>query len=158
MEHSHTTSRGVSVIEVLVGVAILGFATIFLAQAFNLFFTNATLVRETTKASFLAAEGMEMVRFVRDEDWNTIDGLTNGTSYAPAVSGGVVTLTTTPEVIDSTYTRTIVFSSLSRNTDDDIVTSGGTVDPDSRRVTVTVSWGSGESVVIEGIITNLFDV
>lgn len=150
--------RGVSVIEVLVGVAILGFAAIFLVQAFNLFFTNGALVRQTTKAAFLATEGMEMVRFARDDDWNTIDGLTNGTDYAPVVSGGAVSFTTTPEVIDGTYTRVIEFSALSRNGDDDIVASGGTVDGDSRHVTVTISWGSGRTLVLRGIVTNLFDV
>jgi Tfp pilus assembly protein PilV len=153
--------RGVTVVEVLIGVAILGVATVFLAQSFGLFFTNGSLVQHTTKASFLAAEGMEMVRFVRDDDWNTIAGLTNGTSYAPSVSAGAVSLTTTPEVIDGTFTRTIVFSPLYRNANDDIVAStapGATVDTDSKLVTVTISWGSSESLVIQSIVSNLFDV
>jgi hypothetical protein len=118
-------------------------------------------VREHVKANLLAAEGQEMVRAVRDLNWNTLEALTIGNSYYLDIDPSTITLGTTPELIDSTYTRTVTVANAYRDGDDDLVAStapGASIDADSRMVTVTVSWGSGESVTLTALLTNIFDI
>jgi hypothetical protein len=102
------------------------------------------------------------VRLVRSQGWTAnIAPKINGTTYYPVLSGSSWGLSTTnPGVIDNKYTRTIVFAAVSRNASGDIVASGGTIDPDSRRVTVTTSWlerGRTRTVVVQAYITNYFN-
>jgi type II secretory pathway pseudopilin PulG len=160
MVHTAQKLRGMTVVEVLVGVAIFALVVVFLAATLNLFFDNATHVREESKAAFLASEGIEMVRFVRDTNWNTIAALNNGTSYYLDIDPGTIALGATPEVVDGTYTRTVTFAAVYRDGSDDIVpsgTPGAVVDTGSRYVTVTLAWGS-ESYTLTALLTNIFDV
>ncbi len=154
-------TRGVTVVEVLVGVALFSVVLVFVMNALGLLFSNANFVREQTKATLLTMEGQEMVRAIRDGDWDDISALTTGTSYYLDIDPTTLALVTTPaEVIDSTYTRTITVTSVYRDGSDDVVASsapGATVDIGSRYVTVTVSWGS-ESVSLTSILTNIFNI
>jgi type II secretory pathway pseudopilin PulG len=155
------TFKGMTVVEVLIGVALFLIIVVFIAQSLGLFFANATLVRERTKAVYLASEAQEMVRYVRDEDWNAISSRTLGTAYSLNITPGSIVLSTAPEVVDTTYTRSIVFTSVYRNATDDIVAStapGAVLDTGCRYVTVTVGWGGGEVVTLQTLVTNIFDI
>ncbi len=161
MRIAHRYNRGISLIEVLIGVSLFAVVVVFTANALGLFFANATVVREHTKANLLAVEGQEMVRGIRDLNWNTLEALTIGTSYYLDIDPTTLALGTTPEVIDSTFTRTVTLANAYRNADDDLVAStapGATIDAGSRLVTVTVTWGSGESVSLTALLTNIFDL
>jgi Tfp pilus assembly protein PilV len=153
--------RGISLIEALVGVSLFAVVVVFTANALGLYFAEATTVREHVKANLLAAEGQEMVRAVRDLNWNTLEALTIGNSYYLDIDPATITLGTTPELIDGTYTRTVTVTNAYRDGDDDLVAStapGASVDAGSRLVTVTVSWGSGDSVSLTALLTNIFDI
>lgn len=55
-----------------------------------------------------------------------------------------------------TMTRSITFTDLRRDANGDIVASGGTVDPSSKKVTVVVSWvqhGQSKNVTLSTILT-----
>ncbi len=153
-------TRGVTLVEVLVGVALFGVVLVFVMNTLGVLLSNADVVREQTKATLFAMEGQEMVRAIRDADWNDISSRTVGTSYYLDIDPATLSLSTTPEVIDSTYTRTITFASVDRNASDDIVPSsapGAVIDTGSRTVTVEVSWGS-DSVSLASLLTNIFDI
>jgi type II secretory pathway pseudopilin PulG len=153
--------RGISLVEVLIGVALFAVVVLFTANALALYFDNATTVREHVKANLLAAEGQEMVRGIRDLNWNTIEALNIGNSYYLDIDPTTIALGTTPETIDGTYTRTVTVANAYRDADDDLVASsapGASIDPGSRLVTVTVSWGGGESVALSALLTNICDI
>lgn len=158
MQHIQA-KRGISIVEVLVGIALFSIVVVFVANALGIFLTNATVVRERSKATLLAMEGQEMVRHLRDQNWNEISARTVGSDYYLDIAPDVIELTTTPEVVDGTYTRTITFTDVYRNASDDVVpsgTSGATVDGGSRFVTVAVVW-EGETVELNSLVTNLFN-
>ncbi len=151
--------RGISLVEVIIGTALFAVVGALTVQGLWLFFTEATRVREETKALLLAIEGQEMVRGIRDADWSDITALTVGNTYSLSVGAGTLALGTTPEVIDG-YTRTVVVSAAYRNSNDELVpqgTSGAVSDPGSRLVTVTVAW-DGEEVELASLVTNIFDI
>jgi len=154
----HTNKkRGVALIEILVGTSILTIALAFISNTLLLFLNTSDLALEQTRALYLAEEGHEFLRYLRDENWNTIANLTVGNTYYLSIATTTVAIGTTAEVIDGIYTRSVVVGQLRRNANNDFIQSGGTVDAGGRVITVTVSWGS-KDVVLSSILTNLYDI
>lgn len=85
----------------------------------------------------LLEESKTALRSVREAGWNNV--ATNGI-YHPIVSGNGWSLASGPETV-SDLTRQIVISDVYRSaTTGAILTSGGTLDPSTKRADITVSW------------------
>ena len=150
--------KGISIVEILVVVAIITIVLISLLGLATFSLRISTLIKETAQVNNLAQEAIEAVRNFRDgTDWD-VDGLGTlivGISYHPRkttddppkwelVSG---------EEIVGDFTRKIVFDNVQRDTNDDIVETGGTLDPNTKKITVTISWKDKE-VEIVSYLTN----
>jgi len=133
-------SRGLGLVEGVVAVAIVGTVFVAMIGAFNLFLRTALATSPELKAVFLVEEGLESVRAIRDIDWDTeIDSLTIDTPYYLSFSDGRWQLSTTQSYVDGTHERIVTFEAVNRDVDGRIVTSGGTLDPDTKKVIVSVS-------------------
>lgn len=151
-------TRGVTIVEALVGTSILAVALVFISVTITLVASTAGDTVDRLRAVYLAEEGHELVRHLRDEDWTTeIAARTIGTAYYVAVATSTIDLSTTPDLIDGTFTRSVTFSQARRDANDDLIASGGANDTDARRVTVTVTWGS-ESFSSESLISNVHNI
>lgn len=155
-------SRGIGLVEILIVTAVLGVGLLAVIS-FLIYSRGVTFqVARTTEATTLAEEGIEAVRVMRDESWNTniatLDAATPATYY-PVISSDKWTLTTTdPGPINNLYTRTIVVEQVGRDGADEILSSGGTIDPNTKKVTSTVTWtenGRNKQVQLVAYITNL---
>lgn len=120
--------------------------------------------QETThhiQAGFLLEEGIEAVKSLRDDGWTSnITPLNAGTAYYLTWNGSKWAATTTAAQIENTFWRTATFSTVSRDGNDDIVTSGGVNDPGTRKVRIDVTWDKKTASTTESIetyITNLFN-
>ena len=152
-------SKGVGLVEILIVLAVVGVG--FLAIISFLIFSRGVTfqVARSTEATTLAEEAIEAVRGMRDEGWTAnIAPLTSGTTYYPVVTADKWTLSTTnPGPISNLYTRTVVVEDVGRDGNDNIVASGGTPDPNTKKVTATVSWTEAtqnKQVVLTTYITN----
>ena len=111
---------------------------------------------EETQARALAQEGMEAIRSVRDGAWNKI----NYSQVKVTVSGNLWNISSsTSELIDNKYTRTITLSDVCRDESNIISTCPSTyTDPHTKLATVVVSWitknGSINSTTQTGFISN----
>ena len=118
---------------------------------------------QKAKAVFLAEEGMEAVRFIRDGGWTSnINALTPGTTYYLEFDGLIWKSTITPEVVDGVFSRSFVLDDAYRLTaGSDLVpsTSGSSkaIDPETIQVTVEVSWGENSVIEMTTYLTNLFE-
>ena len=88
--------------------------------------------------------------------------MTPGATYYLYWTGTAWISTTTPQIIETVFTRSVVLSEVNRNGSDDIVTTGGSLDDWTRKVKVTVTWTSKANRAtstksIETYITNLFN-
>ena len=152
-------SKGVGLVEIVIVLAVVGVG--FLAIISFLIFSRGVTfqVARSTEATALAEEAIEAVRGMRDEGWaSNIAPLTSGATYYPVVAADKWTLSTTnPGPISNLYTRTVVVENVGRDGNDDIVSSGGVNDPNTRKVTATVSWTEStqsKQVVLTTYITN----
>ncbi len=153
-------TAGSALLEVLFGVSVVSIVLLSLLGAYNIYLKNAFRLTEKVQASFLAEEGVEAIRVIRDSSFSTgLSTLVSNTSYYFSFEGGTWKATTSDIFIDGLFSRKFVVSNVSRDANDDIVTSGGTNDSNTKKAVVTVSWNSGgatSTVSISTYITNLF--
>lgn len=146
--------RGFSLIEIVLAIAI--FATISTSMV-GVVLQGLGLNRlsaEETIANQYASEGLEAVKSIKNQSYSLLaDTATVGLSS----SSGVWVFSGTSNSIDK-YTRTISISPVQRDTSGNIVQSGGTADPSTKKITSTVNWtvsGSRQnSVLLSTYLTN----
>jgi type II secretory pathway pseudopilin PulG len=156
-----TSISGVTVVEVLIGLVILSLVMVFIFHTFTLFFNAQRLTVQSSQAIYLAEQGQEMVRYLRDDDWNTFEGLSKNTQLYLQVATATIAMTATPQVLDGTFTRSVYIRDAYRNASDDFVASttpGASIDTDSRVIDVVVSWGTNRQVRLQSLLTNIRDI
>lgn len=161
--HHNATASGFTLVEIVIGIGML--TIFFLAN--SMYYQQVLEVSEQTtkhiQSGFLIEEGIEAVKLLRDRGWTPyIASLTTGTTYYLSWNGAMWVSTLTPQLIENTFTRSFVISSVERDVNDDIVSTGGVVDPNTRKVVVSVSWtpknGAATSTKFaETYIMNLFN-
>ena len=151
-------SKGFGLIEIIVGSAIL---TVSLAAVATYFQKSLQFNQDNKKivqASFLLEEGLEVVKFFRDTSWLNISGLTSNTSYYLKFDGTKWATSTSNVFVDNLFERKLVINNVSRDANDDIVSSGGTNDADTKKATVSVSWGGRNGTTTKSISTYLTNI
>ncbi|MBI2475794.1 MAG: hypothetical protein HYV67_00945 [Candidatus Taylorbacteria bacterium] len=152
-------SRGVSLLEVVVGTAILLLAVTGLLTAYNVFVRVGASTLGNIKAAYLLEEGLEAMSVIRDYGWtNNIANLAVGTNYYLSWNGTRWVTAATASKIDDVYSRYIVLENVNRDGNDNIAESGS-VDPGTKKLTIYVSWPNGATTslrFISSYLTNLF--
>lgn len=160
LSNNQKSERGITLVEVIIGVTILSIVVLMVLLTITLFLDTRGQVMKKTKALYLAEEGQEMLRFLRDEDWTILDGETVNTPHYFSISGSNITITNTPEIIDGIFLREFELQPLYRqNTTEDIVasTSGSShVDTGSLNAVVRVGFDNA-TVTLKTVLTNLLE-
>jgi hypothetical protein len=129
---------GATIVEVLVAIALTGiFLPVLVTALVAANSAKATTIQQV-QAQSLLREATDAVRSVREKGWSNV--ATDGTYY-PAISGSTWSLNSGSQTING-FTRQLVISSVQRDAAGAIVSSGGTNDPSSKHVVVTVSWST----------------
>ena len=152
-------SKGFGLIEIIIGSAILTISLIAISTYFQKSLQLSQDSGKTVQAGFLLEEGVEVVKFFRDTSWVNISGLTAGTFYYLQFDGTKWATTSSNVFISGVFERKLVINNVSRDANDDIVSSGGTNDADTKKVTVSVSWLGRNGTTTKSIstyITNIF--
>lgn len=144
--------KGILVIEVLIVVAIITIGLSNLLGLTEFSIRGSNLAKETAKALNLTKEAIEATRSIRDGDWDKMIGGNHGLTNAD----GYWDFEGTENIIDE-FTRTILIENVQRDTNDNIVESGGTNDLDTKKITVIISWyekGKIRQIEIPTYLTN----
>lgn len=164
MQHTSRTqktnihARGVSAIELVFGVSIAALILVYVTYAMVLFVNSGRDVSDRAQGLYLAEEGLEMIRFIRDDDWSEIDSLTDNNDYYLDIDSASISITNTTEVIEG-FERSFYVTPVYRNSNDDVVASttpGATEDTGAKYVTVTVTGGRPErTATLRTILGNI---
>jgi Tfp pilus assembly protein PilV len=131
------SNTGSSVIEVLVAVGIFIIIAVTSLSAIIGATNIGRLTQEQTEASQLAQQGYEATVSIRNNDWTN---LANGT-YGLNNTGSQWVFSGSSDVdVSGKFTRTVTIESVNRDGNNAIVTSGGTADPDTKKITINVAW------------------
>ena len=157
-------AAGFGVIEVLIASGIIG-ATIFsLYYVFVLGTRLSVDAGNKISANFLAEEGLEAARFLRDSSWtDNISGLVSGTAYYLSFDkiNSAWSITAGAQApVDGTFYRKLTVENVSRDSNDNIVSSGGTLDPGTKKINIEVAWanrGATSTILLSTYLTDMFD-
>lgn len=134
--------RGQSLIEIVVALALV--AIVFVGSWRVISNSFDSIINETAgvKANFLVIEGLEGMRSIRDEDWNS---LTDGTWHfefdeSDPENKELILVEGSEEVLGR-YTRSIQVRSVRRD-DQEKITTDDTyeIDTNTKLITVNVEW------------------
>ena len=155
----HNKNNGISLVEIVVGAAIILTVLSGLSVAFDRYTKTLFRTTEHLQAAYLAEEGVEAARILRDTSWSAFAALALDSPYRLAFESGTWRATTSETLIDGVFDRTFTLASVYRRTSDsDIVASTSpvakAVDPDARHVAVRVSWSRlpSSEVVAEAFV------
>lgn len=154
------TLAGFSLIEIIIASSILLLTVVSIFSAFALALSTSSKNTAKVQAAFLLEEGHEALRNMRDFGFDAnIAPLTNGTNYRLVWENNRWQSTTTNTFIDGKFDRFFSLSAVGRDADHNIVSSGGTVDANTKKVTVSVSWSNGQATTtktMESYVSNIF--
>jgi hypothetical protein len=139
--------RGIGIVEVLVAVSIFTVILGFLITASNLYLSGAGDSLKSAEGSYLAQEGIEAVKTIRDNNWSNIGALSTTTTYYltfdnSSSTNNIWKATTTATSINS-FTRTFNIYDVYRDSYGRIATtstSTANFDAYTKKITISVSW------------------
>lgn len=133
--------KGFGVVELLAAIVIIAVALVSIMEIYSFFMKAGSQNEKRLQAVALAQESIEAVHNMRDRDWNNIGGLFFDTAYYPeqSVSPADWILVSGQQNING-FTRQIILERVYRDSNDNIVESGGVEDPGTRKIISTVSW------------------
>lgn len=142
------TKRGIGLVEALVGASILTIIVVALIFAYQAFLVQSFTTIEQTQASFLAEEGIEAVKYLRDADWSNISDGTYGLSWDSGWQ-----LVPSGTWIDETFLRSISIEPVRRNASTGTIDPAGSLDSNTKKVSVSVEWMRGGSTTTKTMST-----
>ena len=152
--------RGMALLEIIIGASVITVGILAVVTSYNLYFQYALANESNAQAGYLLEEGLEVVSFMRDGSWSeNIATLATSTDYYLSFVGSSWATTTEPQYVDGRFLRSFVMSDVYRDINDDI-SSSGAIDPNTKEVTVNVSFLQGHSTTTKSIstyITNIYD-
>ena len=153
-------NKGFSIIEVILAAAIF---VIFSSGAVGVIiqiWQADRLSAEYTVANQFAVEGLEAARSIKNQAYTNLvnsigTGLIRNGSNVWALNGSNNTLTHSS---GDNYVRVLKVEDVQRDVGGNIVASGGTLDPDAKKITSTVSWNftsvRPESIILTTYLTD----
>lgn len=144
-------------IEILVAVSIISVSILLAMEVSQRSVYLSRQALHSTQAAFMLEEGAEVVRILRDNGWSNISALTPGANYYPAFAGGTWTLSAIPSTV-GIFTRTAVISSVNRDNTTKDISPGGTDDPGTKLITITVSWTEGSVTITKTLPFYIMDI
>jgi len=161
MTQKNAQNKGFGLLEIAIGISIISLSIFSLTAVSNLALKLTEESARNTQASFLLEEGVEALKILRDSSWSIdIMPLASGTVYYLSFADHNWQTTSTNIYIDGIFERSFVLQDVNRDINDDIVSSGGILDSDTKKIIVSVSWRSRNSTTTQSVsayIVNLFN-
>lgn len=133
--------KSFSILEVILAAGIFAIVATGAVSAMLHIFSANRLGEEMTVATEFASEGIEASRSIKNQGFSN---LTNTLGTGIIKSGSVWTFSGTSNTL-SKYNRVISISDVNRDGSGNIVASGGTLDPLTKKIQSTVNWNFGGS-------------
>ncbi len=140
--------KGISIVEIIVASAIIAVSVVGIVGAIQVYLKVVYQNTRETQAVLLLDETAEALQYLRDDGFNAnIESVINfGDTYTIFWNGTGYELSTSTVMLPYDMTRTVVFSEVERDGNDVIVSSGGTIDSNTIKAEVTISWPYKEDV------------
>lgn len=154
------TALGISIVEIIIAAAIIGISVVGIVAAIQVYLKVVYQNTRETQAVLLLDETAEALQYMRDDSFTGNFGdIDFGDTYTVFWNGTGYDLMTSSIELPYQMTRTVVFSEISRNSDDQIASSG-TIDDRTIKATLNISWPykeEQEMLTSEMLIHDLYE-
>lgn len=151
--------RGMGLVEVLVAVFIFTIILSSLILVSNMYLSGAGDNLRLTQAAYLAEEGIEAVKIIRDKSWVDISNLTGQTYYLNFNTASSTWQATTTKIDIDNFSRSFILEGVVRGGDGDILDSGTpNLNDKTRKLTVSVSWLGKTGNITKSLKTYITDI
>lgn len=136
------STQGFGLIEIIIGAAIVMVTIMGMTRSSGYGLQATKRISDQQRAGFLISEGVEALRLIRDDSFANLSGLSTGTTYYLYYNNTINKwkATTTPQVVDTIFYRYFTVANVNRDSNDDITSSGGTLDTGTRKIHLEVAW------------------
>lgn len=152
--------RGISIVEIVIASAIIAISVVGIIGAIQVYLKVVYQNTRETQAVLLLDETAEALQYMRDDSFSThFDSITPGNTYTIFWNASGYELSTSTVMLPYEMTRTVVFSEVERDANDQI-SSSGSVDDDTLKAAITIAWPYKEdlkSITSEMLIHNTYD-
>lgn len=151
--------KGQSLVEILIAVGISAALIGSVVSTYVVSLRSNANARLSAIGTQLAQETYDNVKALGEADWHTVYSVTKGANQHLVFSEDTFSITPGTEALEvdgTQYTRSFIVENAQRGLSGDIILTGGTDDPSTQKVTVTVSWpiaGETDDTKITGYIT-----
>jgi len=133
--------KGISIVEIIIASAIIATSVVGIIGAIQIYLKIVHQNARETQAVLLLDETAEAVQSLRDINYGLyIANASLSSTYTIFWDGAQYQLSTSTITLPYDMSRTIVFKNVFRDSSDQIVESGGTLDSDTKKATITISW------------------
>lgn len=148
--------RGFSLVELIVAIGVFAVLASGVTYVVTNSYSNFYGVGDKQKIAEFAQEGLEIARKIKDDSWIYFKANVGSNKGVAKNAAGVWEFSGTSNV-SGDLTRVILLSNVSRDSQSNIVESGGTDDSMTKKVTVTVSGTGISDYVVSTYLTNWGD-
>ncbi len=149
--------NGIALVEIIIGAAIILTGILAISSSYTTYVQYALANEKNVEASYIMSEGLEAMTFLRDKTWSNIGKLSTTTNYYLVWNSNTWATTTTVQYVDGIFLRSITVSDVARNASDQIAATG-TNDPNTKKITATVSYFQGHGTTTRSISTYLANI
>lgn len=149
--------KGFSIIELVIASAIIAVFLSAVVLSFSSFLKFSSYNIRSIKATFLAEETIEVVKFLKNSDWETyVDPLNSNQDYYLSFDGSLWAIVSIPNMVDE-FERKFILEDVDRDAEGEIVESG-TLDLGTKKITALVSWFNGNATSTKTISTYISNI
>lgn len=153
--------KGISIVEIIVAAGILGVVVVGISGAIQIYLKIVYQNTRETQAVILLDETAEALQYLRDVSYSSnFETIDENEEYTIFWNGTGYELGTSPITLPYDMTRTITFEDVVRDGSDQIVESGGSDDPDTKKALITITWpytDTVKTITSEILIHNTYD-
>ena len=150
--------KGFSLVEVVVGAAIM-LLIVFGVVSTYLFYLRISISNPLrVKATLMAEEGIEVLKFLRDGHWSSVGNLAVSTDYYLNFDGLNWSISEEPQYSDLRFDRKFTVENVYRDLGGNIVSSGGTFDPGTKKIIMEMNWRTQGGTTTRHLSTYLANI
>lgn len=135
LANNFKSQKGFGLLELIVAMGLFMIVVVSGAGGILKSYSLNRLADEEVGATLYATEGIEAAKSIANQDWANLSA---GTYGVDSSGGGWAFSGSSNQSLP--FTRVLTISDVYRDSQGNIVTSGGTLDPNTYRVNSTVSW------------------
>ena len=151
-------NKGFGLIEIVIGSAIILSGILAIIASYTAYVQYALSNEKNVEAENLLEEGLEAMSYLRDKGWAAnISTLSTTTTYYLSWNSSYWATTTTARYVDGLFLRSINLGDVRRDATDAIAASG-TYDPNTKKITATVSFWQGHATTTQSSSTYIANI